>query len=172
MELLERQGEEYEKRKARFERWLDSVPKWHDHFVFTPNQTTHFSKPSKSLNKSKVALVSSAGIHLKSQEAFDVVSDYGDWSYREIPSDSAVEEIMISDTHYDHSDADQDINCLFPITHVRTLAKEGFIGEVASNHYGFMGFIPNPKELITKTAPEAAELLKKDGVDIVFLTPG
>ena len=172
MEILQKHGEEYVRRKARFQSWLDSVPKWHDYFVFTSNEETYFTKPKKPLAESKLALVSTAGIHLKSQEPFDVHSEYGDWSYRQIPADSPATDILISDTHYDHSDADQDINCLFPISHALTLAKDGFIGSVATNHYGFMGYVPNPNDLIAKTAPEVANLLKEDGVDIVFLTPG
>jgi len=172
MEVIEKKGDAYERREHRFKRWLENVPKWHDHFVYSPNVNTQFTVPAKLLNASKVALVTSAGIHLKSQQPFDVFSEYGDWSYREIPADTLPEELMISDTHYDHSNADKDINCILPITHAQTLACEGFIGRVATNHYSFMGFIPNPKDLILKTAPEVANLLRKDGVDIVFLTPG
>lgn len=172
MEILEKTGEEYQRRKARFDSWLESVPRWHDHFVFTVNENVHFTKPQKPLNQSKVGLLSTAGIHLKSQLPFDVTSEFGDWSFREIPADSDPSQIAIADTHYDHSDADQDINCIFPISHLNALAEEGFVGGVAKTHYGFMGFVPNPAQLIAETAPAAARGLKQQGVDVVLLTPG
>ena len=172
MDILEKTGEEYQRRKARFDSWLESVPRWHDHFVFTVNEKINFTKPQKPLNQSRVGLLSTAGIHLKTQPQFDVVSEYGDWSFREIPSDSDPKQIAIADTHYDHSDADQDINCIFPISHLNALAEEGFIGSVAKTFYGFMGFVPDPAKLISDTAPAAARGFLNQGVDVVLLTPG
>ena len=52
------------------------------------------------------------------------------------------EDLMISHTHFDRTDADQDINCVFPLTRLKELAAEGIIGGVAPTHYGFMGYIP------------------------------
>jgi D-proline reductase (dithiol) PrdB len=172
MDILEKKGIAYEKRHQLFMRWKESVPKWHDNFVFSPITKTEFTKPTKLLKNSRIALVTSAGIHLKSQPPFDLKNEFGDWSYRIIPTDTPPGDLMISDTHYDHSDPDEDINCIFPISHLNEFAKEGFIGSVAKNHYGFMGFVPNPEKLISDTAPEVAAFLKDDNVDIVFLTPG
>lgn len=172
MEILKKSGPAYEKRYELFLRWKDSVPKWHTYFVFSPIDKPNFVKPTKPLSECKVALVSSAGVHLNTQPAFDVVSDHGDWSFREIPADTPPENLLISDTHYDHEEADEDINCMFPITHLRTLADEGFIGDVATNHYSFMGFVPDPKDLLADTAPDVANRLKEDGVDLAILTPG
>lgn len=172
MDILEKKGHSYELRRKRFDRWLESVPEWHDHFVFSPITDTNFTKPAKPLSESRVALISTAGIHLKSQMPFDIKSEQGDWSYRRIPFDTPPDQIMISDSHYDHSDPDEDINCIFPISHVQQLAVDGFIGSVASTHFGFMGFIPDPKDLMNKTAPEVVSSLNEDAVDIVFLTPG
>jgi D-proline reductase (dithiol) PrdB len=172
MDILQHTGEEAENRRARFESWLEDVPKWHEHFVFTFNKNVNFTKPVKPLSQARVGLLSTGGIHLKTQPPFDVASEYGDWSFREIPADSDPDALRIADTHYDHSDADEDINCLFPISHLNTLAAEGFIGETIRIHYGFMGFIPNPAQLITDTAPQAARGFIEQGVDLVLLTPG
>ena len=171
-DVFPQEGEEIERLKTRLDAWLESVPKWHAHFVWSPNEVPAWAEPVKPLSQSKVALVTSAGIYLTSQKPFDVESEYGDWSFREIPSNANPDDLKISDTHYDHSEADLDINCLFPITHLLTLKSEGVIAEVASNHYGFMGYVPDPVHLVRDTAPEVAQRLLKDEVDIVFLTPG
>jgi len=124
----------------------------------------------KTLAEARVALVTTAGVHLKSQPIFQV--EEGDSSYRVIPGDVNVEDLMISHTHYDRTDADQDINCVFPIARLRELDQQGFIGSAASVHYGFMGYIPKPQQLIEEVAPEVAKRLKEDQVDIVVLSPG
>ena len=41
---------------------------------------------------------------------------------------------------------------------------------LAETCYSFMGFIQTPERLMAETAPEAARLLKADGVDAVVLT--
>jgi D-proline reductase (dithiol) PrdB len=124
----------------------------------------------KSLSECRVALVTTAGVHLKSQPTFDVKS--GDSSYRPIPDFTPVSELTISHTHYDRTDADKDVNCVFPMTRLHELVKDGIIGSAASVHYGFMGYIPKPQSLIKHIAPEIASYLKQDGVDVVVLSPG
>ncbi len=172
MEILQRTGTEGDLMKSRLDKWLTSVPNWHDHFVWSPIQKTAWTPPKKPLNQCRVALVTSGGVYLRNQEPFDIVSDYGDWSYREIPSDTDPGDFMISDAHYDHSEPDEDINCIFPISHVWSLVRDGVIASVAKNFYTFMGFIPDPGKLIAETAPQVAAKLVADHVDVVFLTPG
>jgi hypothetical protein len=54
---------------------------------------------------------------------------------------------------------------------LKSLAREGVIGEVAPRHFSFMGSIVAPAGLIEQTAPEAARELHSDGVDAVLLIP-
>jgi D-proline reductase (dithiol) PrdB len=172
MEVLEKEGPAYERRKQRFQSWYESVFKWHPNFMYTPNQVINWTEIKKSMSEWKVGLVSSSGAHLRSQKPFDIVSDEGDWSYREIPVETDPKDIMISDSHYDHSDADLDVNCMFPIVTLKELVKDGVIGSIPSKFYGFMGFVPVPQDLITQTAPEVAQKLADEKVDVVILTPG
>jgi D-proline reductase (dithiol) PrdB len=83
-----------------------------------------------------------------------------------------VKDLTISHSHYDKSEALKDINVVFPIERLQELAKQQVIGSIATNHYGFMGYIPYTKPLIKGTAVEVARKLANDGVDIVILTPG
>ncbi|GAB6173257.1 hypothetical protein JCM15765_27350 [Paradesulfitobacterium aromaticivorans] len=87
--------------------------------------------PWKPLNKPlaecQLALVTTAGVHLAEQDPFDVNAKEGDPSYRVLPADSPLEDYRISHTHYDHSEADRDINCVFPITRIRELLEQGFV---------------------------------------------
>ena len=125
---------------------------------------------TKILPSCRVALITTAGVHLKNQEPFNTKE--GDYTYRVIPDTVSMADIMITHGHYDQRDADKDINCVFPIERLHALKNEGFIGSTAQNHFGFMGYIPNTKPLIEDTAPLVAKMLKEDRVDIVILSPG
>jgi len=126
------------------------------------------------LHESTVAIVTTAGVHLKGQKPFDMQDPDGDPSYRELPSDTPREDYTITHDYYDHKDADADLNIVYPIDRLEEFVAEGLIGGLAPKNYGFMGHIDGPhiKTLIEKTAPEVAAKLKDQGVDVVILTPG
>ncbi len=126
------------------------------------------------LKDAKVGLVTTAGVHLPSQKAFNMIDPDGDATYRALPLETPPEGYTITHDYYDHSDADKDINVVFPIFRLLELVKEGFIGGVAGVNYGFMGHIvgPHVDTLMNKTAPEVAGLFKEEGVNAVLLTPG
>lgn len=125
------------------------------------------------VNQSRVALVTTAGMHLKSEPPFNMRDPAGDPSFRPIPADAAPGSWTITHDYYDHADADKDINVVFPFEVLRELAELGEIGSVNDRHFSFMGHIlpPHIQTLMHKTAPQVAQLLKQDRVDIVLLTP-
>lgn len=128
-----------------------------------------FAPVKKDLKDMTVALVTCAGIHLKSDKRFNLA---GDTSFREIPGDAKSEDLMVSHGGYDNSDVNKDINCMFPIDRIRELADEGFIKSIAPINFGVMGGGGDVKAFKEKTGPEIAERLKNEGVDAVLLTAG
>jgi D-proline reductase (dithiol) PrdB len=56
---------------------------------------------------------------------------------------------------------------------LRELFAGSGVGGIAPFVYGFMGHIDGPhlQTLMTRTAPEVARRLKRDGADAVVLTP-
>ena len=124
----------------------------------------------KETSDSTIALVTTAGVLFKTEEVFNVID--GDPTVRFIPSSSVEDDLMISHEHFDRSDADQDVNCVFPLTRLEELADEGGIGGVANTHYGLMGYIPDTIPLIEETIPKIVQQLITDGVDAVILNPG
>ncbi len=97
----------------------------------------------------------------------------GDATYREIPGDVDLSKIQITHKYYDHSDADVDLNVLFPLAHFRYLSTKGVVGPIAPCHFGFMGHIDGEQvEVLNKrTAPEVAAKLRNRDVDFALLTP-
>ncbi len=143
---------------------------------FSPVQTegVPWCPPKKPLAKSKVAVVTTAGVHHKDQRPFDMKDPEGDPTFRIIDVSRPIGDLMITHDYYDHSDADKDINIVFPIQRLKEFEKEGFIGEIAPIQYGFMGHIVGKhiQTLVNLSAPEVAHRLKQDGMDTVLLTPG
>ena len=97
----------------------------------------------KPLSECNVALVSTAGVHLKSQQAHDLLNPHGGVSFREIPGDTHLSDVAVDHVYYDTTDANKDPNCVFPLDRLRELVNMGTIGAIAPMHYGFMGFIPD-----------------------------
>ena len=133
-----------------------------------------WSPVTRLLKDSKVAIVTTAGVHHINQHPFDMNDLDGDPTFREIDIRRPLSEFMITHDYYDHSDADRDINIVFPIERLREFKSYGIIGRVAAIHYGFMGHIDGRhiETLIMEKAPEVAARLKADNVDLVLLTPG
>lgn len=162
---------------------LEQTPELHERFVDwastlihhdaqdVRNTPVHFTRLEKPLSECRVALVSTGGVHRRSDPPFDTRKPEGDWSVRSIPSDTSAREIAISHTHYNHGDADEDPNCMFPIERVRELAASGHIGGLTQTFFGMMGFIPNGSHSTEEAGPEIARQLKAEGADVVLLTP-
>lgn len=128
-----------------------------------------WTEVKKELKDMKVAFASAAGVHLKSDKRFNLA---GDFTYRIIPGDVKTSDLMVSHGGYDNGDVNKDINCMFPLDRLRELKEEGFIGEVAQTHIGFMGGGGNQEKFKNETGPKIAEILKAEGVDAVVLTAG
>ena len=128
---------------------------------------------NKPLAECRVAIVTTAGIHLRSQEPFDMKNPNGDCTFREIPDDVLLDELMITHNYYDRRSVARDMNVVFPLDRLTELAGEGRIAGRSPLHLGFMGHIDGPMvdKLIKKTAPVAARLLIGVGADCVLLTP-
>lgn len=124
---------------------------------------------TKPLNECKVAFITAGGIHRKDQKPFNTAGDY---SYREIPTDIATSELMVTHGGFDNSDINKDVNAMFPLDRLRELVDEGFIGSLAHTFYGFMGGGGNIDKFTNETGPEIAKKLKEQGVDIVVCTGG
>ncbi|MGZ3583248.1 MAG: glycine/sarcosine/betaine reductase selenoprotein B family protein [Ktedonobacterales bacterium] len=123
----------------------------------------------RELREATFAVVTTAGVHLREQEPFNLE---GDNSWRLIPGDVRADQLKVTHGHYDHRHADQDINCVFPIDRLRELAAEGIIGGVGDKHLGFMGYTQHLRDLYERAAPEMAKIVERSRADAVLLTAG
>lgn len=138
--------------------------------IFVPITPTPVWAPvKKKLKDMTVAIVTAAGVHLKSDKPFNLA---GDTSYRAVPSTATDDELMVSHGGYDNTDVNRDINCMFPIDRLRELAEKGFIKDIAPNMYTCMGGGGDVKVFTEETGPEIAQKLLDEHVDAVVMTAG
>lgn len=131
----------------------------------------------KPLNESTVALVSSAGLALKTDQPFDQDGErenpwWGDPSFRLLPKDAAGEDVALYHLHINPQLVKQDLNTLLPMQRLLELDEWGEVGRTADHHYSYMGYNLQPKTLLEQSAPAMARRMKDDGVDIAVLVPG
>jgi D-proline reductase (dithiol) PrdB len=119
------------------------------------------------LQKRRVVLISTAGLHRRGDRAFRP----GDGSYRVIPADTPANELVMShiSVNFDRTGFQQDLNTVFPIDRLRELVADGTVGSMASVHYSFMGAFP--PDAAEPHAQHLAGLLKADKVDAALLVP-
>ena len=71
--------------------------------------------------------------------------------------------------NYDRTGFQEDINVVFPLDRLRELQTDGTIRSISDFHYSFMG--ASQGHTLEVKARELAQLLKRDGVDAVILSP-
>jgi len=118
------------------------------------------------LSESTVVLISTGGVHLRSDTPFNL---NGDSTFRVIPKNAQPGDLAISHQAYDRTDALRDINLVFPIERLRELEAEHVIGRLAENHYGF-GLMGSAKKLMP-SIKEVARRISESGVDLALLVP-
>lgn len=136
-----------------------------------------YSEPSsinalrKPLRESRLALVTTAGVHAAAEPPFNLLSKTGDPSYREVPNDTPMDRLRLSHVGYNTRKVSADINCVFPLERLREFEAEGVIGSLNHRHFSFMGYIPIVEPLLNGTGVEVARKLQADEVDLVLLAP-
>lgn len=146
--------------------------KWYPGFTWVENQGAPWTPLAKPLSQATVALLSTCGVYrADTQTPFDAWNDLGDPSFREIHVDTPADRLAIAHTHYNHQHVAADRNVALPVAHFNQLAAEGVVGRLHPWAYSFMGYLPEPRQLVAETAPQVARRLRHEGVDAAFLTP-
>ncbi len=147
----------------------DTARQGHLNFPAMEHDDAPFVPLRKPLSEAKLALVTTAGLHLRGDAPF--VS--GDQTYRVIPSNSAAGDIIQSHTSigFDRTAFMRDINVTFPVDRLRELVDRGTVGALSERFYSFLGANRDPKRIVEETGPEVARKLLDEGVEAVLLTP-
>jgi D-proline reductase (dithiol) PrdB len=127
---------------------------------------------SKPLNEARVTLISSCGVHTRSDRPMDVCHPLGDFTFRHVPSGAKHSDLIIHQLKYPHDDADLDINVIFPIERLQEMAGEGTIGGLTGNFFSFIGYNMDPERFERTVAAEIARAVAEDEqADVALLAP-
>jgi D-proline reductase (dithiol) PrdB len=131
---------------------------------------------NKSIKDATFALVTTAGISMKSDPPFDVEREkiephWGDPSARDIPKTATEADINVNHLHINTEYIKQDINVMLPLARFREFEKEGIIGKLAPTSYSYYGFQQDPTTLLKETMPKVADKMREENVEAVLLTP-
>jgi D-proline reductase (dithiol) PrdB len=141
-----------------------------------PAQEIPWTLLAKPLGDCRVALFSSAGIARHDQPPFDQDLErrdpwWSDQSWRPIPLGTSEADVGIYHLHIDPRFGHQDLDCVLPLRRLQELCADGIVGEVAATHYSFMGYILQPTQLLSATAPAIAAQMADEAVDVAVLVP-
>jgi D-proline reductase (dithiol) PrdB len=141
-----------------------------------PPQQVTWAPLRRPLSQCRIALISSAGIALRTDRPFDEDGErrnpwWGDPSWRALPADVTSADVGFHHLHVDAGPAEEDLDVVLPLRRLGDLVDEGAVGEVSPRHFSTMGYVLDATELTTTTAPELAAALAEDEVDLVLLVP-
>lgn len=156
IDYLARTREQYSALGHPVYRWVENegAPPW-----------TELRRP---VSESRLALVASGGLYTAGQVAFH---HRDDTSFRRIDRDVDVADLRTSHFAYDQTAARLDPNVVFPIDPLRRCVDAGRLGSLARHSYTCMGGIYSARRVKEELAPEIAQCIVEDEVDLVLLVP-
>ncbi|MBI5897031.1 MAG: hypothetical protein HZB24_13850 [Desulfobacterales bacterium] len=130
----------------------------------------------KPLAEITFALMTSAGISIKTDPPFDMLRErreptWGDPGYRAIPREAGAADVEVNHLHITTAFIKEDLNVILPLARFRELEKGGRIGRLAPTNYSYYGYQPDPTVLLKESMPHVARRMHAEGVEAVFLTP-
>jgi hypothetical protein len=130
----------------------------------------------KPLSQATLGLVTSAGISLKIDPPFDMEREkrdplWGDRSFRAIPRGTTEKEIDVNHLHINTNLVKQDINVILPLARMAEFEEEKIIGRLAPTAFSFYGFQWQNTDFLKEAIEPISKGMKKEGVEVVFLTP-
>ncbi len=129
---------------------------------------TPFTMPAKPLAESTVALIASGGVYRHGDVGF---THKDDLSFRRIPMRTPTEELRVTHFAYDQTSAHTDVNAVFPIDALRSLAEQGVIGGLATDALTFMGGIYSQRRLGETLTPAIVDAVAEMEADVALLVP-
>jgi D-proline reductase (dithiol) PrdB len=152
---------------------LDRLPQINrNNLVMLPvqvNDGTPFVRPARPLAACRLAIVTTAGLHRRTDRPFAPA----DPSYRVIPASTPAADIVQSHTSlgFDRVPIMRDLNITYPIDRLRELVARGELGGLGPNHYSFMGAQREVTRIERETGSEVGRRLRDEGVELALITP-
>lgn len=169
---------EIEKKVDGFRFLPPALKAWVNTFIPDEDFKGHipWTPMKNALNQTTIALVTSAGISLKTDPPFDMEREkkeatWGDRSYRAIPRGTTEKDIEVNHLHINTNWIKQDINVILPLARMGEFEQEEIIGRLAPTAYSFYGFQWQNTEFLKEAIEPISKRMKSEGVEAVLMTP-
>lgn len=120
------------------------------------------------LERARVMLLGSAGVHLRGDPPFQPVNDL---SFRRIPAAADPARLRPSHPTPMRRPGLRDVNVVFPCQRLAELAADGVIGGVTEVHLSMIGAIKRLRVLADEVAPAIATEARQMGADLLLVVP-
>jgi D-proline reductase (dithiol) PrdB len=128
--------------------------------------------PPASARDLSIALVTTAGLHLKGDRPFRALEDpLGDTTFRLIPSSAPAASLDLRAPYVDQRHIPQDPEVALPLRALESLHRQGLTGPPAPHHASFCGGIVRPLPGLEESAERLAILLHEEGAGAAILLP-
>ena len=146
---------------------VDSI----EHYPFVENTRSPFTPLRRALPMLNLALISSAGAYIDGTDPFDTSAPDGDFTFREIPAEIDLGDLLFAARGYDPRFVQQDANVQIPLDRLAEFRANRVIGRLSSVFWSFCGFIPEAARLAGEMLPKMVERLKRHEVQAALLIP-
>lgn len=155
---------------ARIEADVRAGP--HAEFRFVERRPVPFVRPRAAPSELRVALVTSAGLHLRGDARFRALEErLGDAGLRRIPHAAPPEALDLAAPYLDTKFLPHDLEVALPRGALQRLVARGVLGGVAAHHYSFCGGVLEPYPRLAASADELLRGLCDDGADAALFLP-
>ncbi|OGG99167.1 MAG: hypothetical protein A2600_05165 [Candidatus Lambdaproteobacteria bacterium RIFOXYD1_FULL_56_27] len=147
--------------------------RWSRSFIALQPDRRPFVLPAHPLAQTKIALLTTGGVHLAHEPGFDMENPQGDGSFRSFPWETDREALTLTHKYYDSRAAQKDLGVILPIRPLQAALEQGKIGRAGSKVYSFMGHLSGEQleRALKSSVPQVIRELKAEGVEVCFLTP-
>lgn len=140
-------------------------------YAFEQVEPTPWAPLRRALRDCKAALVTTAGVRLKTQHEFKADRAQGSAEWREISVYAAGDGFAFDFTSYDPREAERDINVIAPIDRLKELAERETLGGLNETFFSFFGLCHQLDALKESAAAVGAKLRGTYEVDVCFVFP-
>ena len=169
MEVIE-QLDSWQKRYGAWKAKPHSVDSI-EHYPFVENTRSPFTPLRRALPMLNLALISSAGAYIDGTDPFATSATDGDFTFREIPTEIDLSDLLFAARGYDPRFVQQDPNVQIPLDRLAEFRANRVIGRLSSVFWSFCGFIPDAARLASDTLPKLIERLTRYEVQAALLIP-
>lgn len=132
------------------------------------HQDSPWTSLRKPVEKSKVAILGSAGVHRKTDPPFGKANDL---TLRLISRSTPASELSTSHPAPINDPGKSDINVVFPLQRFLELEASGAIGKMADDNPSIIGTITRYEAVAGGLGPAIAGELQRQEVDLLCLFP-